>query len=158
MVLTSTESRTYSGSLTTLCMGILEATQVICFSVAAACLQTRAVGVKPLFGLFVLFPATFFLTNLGAGAPMIITLHATDPTPALVTAGSLVTIEFALSLILGASIFSHSMARLHFLTVIRHTNLMELHVTTISKTVIDGLVYSFSGKHQNYLFGVMLFS
>ena len=67
-------------------MGILEATQVICFSVAAARLQTQAVGVRPLFGLLVLFPAAFFLTNLGAGAPMIITLHATDPTPTPVTA------------------------------------------------------------------------
>jgi len=86
-----------------LCIGILEAAQVICFSVAAAHLQARAVGVKPLFGLFVLFPATFFLANLGAGAPMIITLHATNPTPALVTAGSIVTIGFALTLIWGAS-------------------------------------------------------
>ena len=42
-----------------------------------------------------------FLTNPGAGAPMIITLHATNPTPALVTAGSLVAIGFALSLIWG---------------------------------------------------------
>lgn len=33
---------------------------------------------------------------------------------------------------------------------------MELHITTISKTVIDGLVYSLSGRHHNYLFGVML--
>ena len=54
---------------------------------------------------------------------MVITLHATNPTPALVTAGPLVTIGFALSLIWGTSIFSHSMVRLHFLTMIRHTNL-----------------------------------
>jgi len=86
-----------------LCIGILEAAQVICFSVAAAHLQARAVGFKPMFGLFVLFPATFFLANLGAGAPLIITLHASNPTPALVTLGSLVTIVFALTLIWGAS-------------------------------------------------------
>jgi hypothetical protein len=86
-----------------LCIGILEAAQVICFSVAAAHLQARAVGFKPMFGLFVLFPATFFLANLGAGAPLIVTLHAPNPTPALVTAGSLATIVFALTLIWGAS-------------------------------------------------------
>ena len=46
-----------------LCMEILEATQVICFSIVAAHLQTRAVGVKPIFGLFVLFLATSFLST-----------------------------------------------------------------------------------------------
>ncbi|KAF2805690.1 uncharacterized protein BDZ99DRAFT_466633 [Mytilinidion resinicola] len=86
-----------------LCIGILEAAQVMCFSVAAAHLKARAVGVKPLFGLFVLFPATFYLANLGAGAPLIITLHAKNTTPALVTFGSLVTIAFALTLVWGAS-------------------------------------------------------
>jgi hypothetical protein len=52
--------------------------------------------VLPLLGLF---PCTFFLANLGAGAPMIITLHAPDPSTGLVLLDSLVSIGFALALI-----------------------------------------------------------
>jgi hypothetical protein len=86
-----------------LCIGILEAAQVICFSVAAVHLQSKASGWKPLFGLFVLFPATFAMANLGAGAPMIIALHSASSSPAIVTLGSIVSICFASILIWGAS-------------------------------------------------------
>jgi hypothetical protein len=86
-----------------LCIGILEAAQVICFSVAAAHLQFSASGWKPLLGIFVLFPATFTMANFGAGAPMIIALHSANPSPAIVTFGSIVTICFASTLIWGAS-------------------------------------------------------
>jgi hypothetical protein len=86
-----------------LCIGILEAAQVTCFSVAAAHLHSKASGWKPLLGVFALFPATFAMANLGAGAPMIITLHSTNPSPALVTIGSILTICFASTLIWGAS-------------------------------------------------------
>jgi len=86
-----------------LAIGVLEAAQVICFSVAAANLRARATGIAALSGLVVLFPCTFFLANLGAGAPMIIALHASNPSTGLVALGSTVTIAFAVVLVWGAS-------------------------------------------------------
>ncbi len=84
-------------------IGILEAAQVICFSVAAAQLRERVASPIGLLGLFVLFPCTFYLANFGAGAPVIIALHLENSTPAIVTAATLLSIGFALVLIHAAA-------------------------------------------------------
>ena len=86
-----------------LAIGVLETAQVICFSVAAAALWKRTSGIAPLFGLFVLFPCTFYFANFGAGAPLIVALHTTDPSPILIMGASALSIAFALLLIWGAS-------------------------------------------------------
>ncbi len=77
-------------------IGILEASQVTCFAVAAAELRHRARHPAALFALFAIFPMTFYLANFGAGAPVIIALHLDTPSPMLVTLGTLVSIAFAL--------------------------------------------------------------
>lgn len=82
-----------------LVIGVLEAAQVICFAVAASQLRTRSTGNWPLLGLFVLFPCTFFMANFGAGSPTIIALHAQSTSAPLVTAGTLVSIVFAVVLV-----------------------------------------------------------
>ncbi|MFA7555471.1 MAG: hypothetical protein WCY88_14580 [Spongiibacteraceae bacterium] len=78
-------------------IGILEATQVLCYSVAAHLLRTHTQGIKPLFGLFILFPCTFYLVNFGAGSPLIIALHLDPPiaSPLLSYIGTLTSILFA---------------------------------------------------------------
>lgn len=86
-----------------LVIGVLETAQVICFSVAAAELRRRVVGWKPLLGLFVLFPCTFYFGNFGAGAPTIIAIHLPDPSPVLVMVATSLSIFFAAMLIWGAS-------------------------------------------------------
>jgi hypothetical protein len=86
-----------------LAIGVLEAAQVVCFSVAAAELRRRSTGSGPLFGLFALFPCTFYFANFGAGAPLIIALHLDKPSPVLVTTCSALSIFLALLLIRGAA-------------------------------------------------------
>lgn len=86
-----------------LAIGVLEAAQVICFSVAAAELRRRSKGPLPLLGLIVLFPCTFYFANFGAGAPLIIALHLAHPAPTLVAITTLISIGFALVLIRGAA-------------------------------------------------------
>lgn len=86
-----------------LAVGMLETAQVICFSIAAAALLKRTSGIAPLFGLFVLFPCTFYFANFGAGAPLIVALHTANPSPMLIMAASALSIAFALLLIWGAS-------------------------------------------------------
>lgn len=87
-----------------LVIGVLETAQVICFSVAAAQLRQRTTGVAPLFGLFVLFPCTFYFANFGAGAPTIIAIHLDSPAPAFVMVATSLSIVFALLLIWTASL------------------------------------------------------
>jgi hypothetical protein len=82
-----------------LVIGVLETAQVICFAVAAAELRKRAVGVAPLFGLFVLFPCMFYFANFGAGAPTIVALHVANASTALIMAATLLSIGFAAVLI-----------------------------------------------------------
>jgi len=86
-----------------LAIGILEAAQVICFSVAAAHLRQRVSSHIGLLGLFVLFPATFYIANFGAGSAMIIALHLDQPSPALVYVGTIISIAAALLLIRAAA-------------------------------------------------------
>ncbi|SEP85942.1 hypothetical protein SAMN04488038_10215 [Solimonas aquatica] len=80
-------------------IGILESAQVICFSVAAAQLRQRATSPLQLWGVFALFPATFYMANFGAGAPVIVVLHTAQPAPWLIPAATLLSIGFALLLI-----------------------------------------------------------
>jgi hypothetical protein len=88
-----------------LVIGVLEAAQVICFAVAAAVLRTKAKESWQLLGLFILFPCTFLMANFGAGWPMIIALHAERTSTALVAAGTLVSIAFAVVLVRAAASF-----------------------------------------------------
>lgn len=82
-----------------LIIGVLEAAQVICFSVLAAQLRTRVTASWQLLGLIVLFPVTFFGANFGAGWPMIIALHAQHSSTALVTVGTVAGIALAAALV-----------------------------------------------------------
>jgi hypothetical protein len=83
-------------------IGILEAAQTICFSVAAAHLRHRTDGHFPLLGLFVLFPMTMLGVNLGVGAGTVITIHMENTTPLIVTVGTLISIAFALVVLAAA--------------------------------------------------------
>tara|TARA_B100000378_G_scaffold233676_1_gene199449 strand:- start:17443 stop:18285 length:843 start_codon:yes stop_codon:yes gene_type:complete len=75
-------------------IGILEATQVICFSLAAIELRQRATHPAHLLGLFAIFPMTFYAANFGIGGPVIIALHLDAPatSTAFVTFGTLLSI------------------------------------------------------------------
>lgn len=84
-------------------IGILEAAQTICFSIAAANLRYRTQGHLPLLGLFVLFPITMIGINLGLGAGTVVTIHMDNTTPLLVGIGTTVSIVFALLAIRGAA-------------------------------------------------------
>ena len=78
-----------------LAIGVLEAAQVICFSVMAAELRRKSQSTLPLLGLFPLFLCTFYMSNFGAGAPLIIALHIEPPSTTLIAAASLLSIGFA---------------------------------------------------------------
>ena len=82
-----------------LVIGVLEAAQVVCFAVAAAHLRDRSAGPAGELGLFALFPATFFGANFGAGAAVIIAIHLEPLHPALVYAGTIVSIASAAMLV-----------------------------------------------------------
>ncbi|MGH3635491.1 MAG: hypothetical protein ACRDTS_15680 [Mycobacterium sp.] len=86
-------------------IGVLEAAQVICFTVIASQLRARATASWQLLGLFVLFPVTFFGANFGVGWPTIIALHAKGTSTALIVAGTLVSIAFAVALVAIAALF-----------------------------------------------------
>jgi hypothetical protein len=86
-------------------IGMLEAAQVVCFSVAASQLRQRARRPVDLLALFVVFPCTFFMANFGAGAAVIIGIHAKGSTQLLVTLTTLLSIAFAAVLIRLAASF-----------------------------------------------------
>ncbi|MEX1670679.1 hypothetical protein AB4876_17295 [Zhongshania guokunii] len=88
-----------------LVIGVLEAAQVICFSVAAAELRKRVSGPMGLLGLFLVFPCTFYLANFGAGSFVIIALHLDQPSTLLVTIATLLSLGSALLLIRAAASF-----------------------------------------------------
>jgi hypothetical protein len=88
-----------------LVIGALEAAQVICFAVAASQLRARCTGQWQLLGLFVLFPCTFFGANFGAGWPTIIALHLENSSTAVIAAGTVVSIGFAVALVQAAASF-----------------------------------------------------
>jgi hypothetical protein len=78
-----------------LVIGVLEAAQVVCFGVAAAQLRRRVTSPAGLLVLFVMFPCTFFMANFGAGAAVIIGIHAKGTTQLLVTLCTLASIACA---------------------------------------------------------------
>jgi hypothetical protein len=80
-------------------IGVLEAAQVVCFAVAAAQLRRRVSSTTGLLALFVIFPVTFFAANFGAGAVVIIGIHAQHTTRLLVTLTTLLSIGGAATLI-----------------------------------------------------------
>ena len=82
-----------------LVIGVLEAAQTICFAVAAAQLRQRTSSRWGLLGLFVLFPATFFGANFGAGSALIIAIHASNASRLAVYLCTLLSIVFAIALI-----------------------------------------------------------
>jgi hypothetical protein len=77
-------------------IGMLEATQVICFSLAAVELRRRIRNPVHLLALFVIFPMTFYAVNFGIGSPVIIAMHLDVPltSPAFVTFGNLLSMVF----------------------------------------------------------------
>lgn len=88
-----------------LAIGVLEAAQVVAFAVGATVLRRRVSNHAGLLGIFVLFPCTFFGVNFGAGWPMIIALHVTEPSTWIVMTGSIAAIALALCVIRGAAGF-----------------------------------------------------
>jgi general stress protein CsbA len=82
-----------------LAVGVLEAAQTICFAVAASQLRRRTTSSWGLLGLFVVFPATFFGANFGAGSAVIIAIHAWHPSRLAVYPCTLLSILFAITLI-----------------------------------------------------------
>jgi len=88
-----------------LVIGVLEAAQTICFAVAASQLRQRATSRWSLFGLFALFPATFFGVNFGAGSPVIIAIHAAHASQVAVYLCTLLSIVFAVTLVRFAAAF-----------------------------------------------------
>ncbi|MDQ1503534.1 MAG: hypothetical protein QOD57_1261 [Actinomycetota bacterium] len=76
-------------------IGVLETAQVVCFSVAAAELRQRSRSPLDLLALLAVFPVTFFGANFGAGAPVIIGIHLGNPSTAIVTVLTLVSIGCA---------------------------------------------------------------
>ncbi|MHB8690193.1 MAG: hypothetical protein ACYDHH_03010 [Solirubrobacteraceae bacterium] len=82
-----------------LVIGVLETAQVVCFSVAAAQLRRRVNSTAGQLALFAIFPVTFFGANFGAGAAVIIGIHAQHTTQLLVTLTTLVSIGCAATLI-----------------------------------------------------------
>lgn len=92
-------------------IGLLETAQVICFAVAAAQLRRRVTSTAGLAGLFAIFPVTFFGANFGAGAVVIIGIHAQHATRLLVTVTTLVSIGCAAALIRFAASFLPPTAR-----------------------------------------------
>ena len=88
-----------------LVIGVLESAQVVCFAVAAAQLRRRVSSTAGLLALFVIFPITFFMANFGAGAAVIIGIHAQHTTQLIVTLTTLVSIACAAVLIRLAASF-----------------------------------------------------
>jgi hypothetical protein len=86
-------------------IGVLETAQVISFGIGAALLRQRAKTTAGLFGVFPLFPITFFGANFGAGAAVIIGIHLQHATTLAVTILTLVSIGCAAAMIRAAGSF-----------------------------------------------------
>lgn len=84
-------------------IGILEGTQVVLFTVAAALIWRKATAQWQLASLFVLFPITFFGANFGLGYPVIISMHLDNglSSTALVFAATLLSIALCTIAIYG---------------------------------------------------------
>jgi len=88
-----------------LIIGILEAAQVVCFTVAAAQLRERVKSPLGLLGLFVVFPCTFFMANFGAGSAVIIALHLQGTNGLIVGVATVLSAVAAVVLVRGAGLF-----------------------------------------------------
>jgi hypothetical protein len=90
-----------------LVIGVLEAAQVVTFTVVACLLWNRVRSWVGLLGLFALFPITFFGVNFGVGSPVIIALHLNDPgsNGFIVACATLISIAWAVALVYGLSMF-----------------------------------------------------
>jgi len=88
-----------------LAIGLNEMAQVTCFAIAAAQLRERVANPWQLGALFLIFPCTFALANYGAGAAMIVGLHAENTNELIRYATTLVTIGCALGLVRLAAAF-----------------------------------------------------
>jgi hypothetical protein len=86
-----------------LVIGVLEASQVVVFAMAAALLRQHVVHPAGLLGLFVLFPCTFLMANFGAGWPVVIALHLERASAPIIMVASLIGIALALLLIRAAA-------------------------------------------------------
>jgi hypothetical protein len=83
----------------------LETAQVVSFGVAASILRRRATSGWALCGVFVIFPITFFGANFGAGAAVIVAIHAQHTARLLVWVATIVSIGCAAALIRFAASF-----------------------------------------------------
>ncbi|MGH6892644.1 MAG: hypothetical protein ACREEP_10330 [Dongiaceae bacterium] len=84
-----------------------EAAQIACFTIAALELRRRVRSEVGLLGLFVLFPANFCFTTLGAGFPGLIAINMVEPPLLFLSvAAALSTLFFVGSLWLVASVSS----------------------------------------------------
>jgi hypothetical protein len=79
-----------------LAVGILETTFVLLFSVCANAYRQRITNRWYLAGLLVLFPGVFYFVNFGIGAPTLVTIGLSPPSPALVMLGTITSIAVAL--------------------------------------------------------------
>jgi hypothetical protein len=83
-----------------LVVGVLETLFVMLFSVLAYEYRNRIPRGPGLLGIFVLFPIAFYGVNFGIGAPTLVTIGLTAPSPSLVLGASLVSIGLAVLLLL----------------------------------------------------------
>lgn len=90
-----------------LVIGVLEAAQVVTFTVVGCLLWKKVRSWVGLLGLFALFPITFFGVNFGVGSPVIIALHLNEPgsTNVIVALATLISIAWAVALVYGVSLF-----------------------------------------------------
>ena len=90
-----------------LVIGVLEATQVVLFTVLAVQIWKRVSTPWGLTALLAAFPVTMFGANFGLGSPVIIALHLDDPASSrgIVWAATLLTIGLCVVAVNGASRF-----------------------------------------------------
>jgi hypothetical protein len=82
-----------------LAVGILETTFVMLFCVCANAYRQRIRAGWGLAGLLVLFPGVFYFVNFGIGAPLLVAIGLSPPSPALAMAGATASIAIALSVL-----------------------------------------------------------
>lgn len=110
---TGTDVYTYYGSYVLriwnypLVIGVLEATQVVLFTVLAVQIRKRVSTPWGLTALLAAFPVTMFGANFGIGSPVIIALHLDDPASSrgIVWVATVLTIGLCVVAVNGASRF-----------------------------------------------------
>jgi hypothetical protein len=79
-----------------LVIGILQTTFVMLLSVCADALRRRVATQWGLTGLLILFPAVFYGVNFGIGAPTLVTIGLSPPSPQAVVIATLASITVAI--------------------------------------------------------------